>query len=152
MSVTYGGPVATSSPTELAPLFDDIFLEALDECDYIALFGLRHLEHRKGRSSVSEEHIPVALADLHATMGQQHFSAPVVDRSTCALAQEINQKLLLALDAIFSAMRPEATELRIVVEPPHQVVCHCGDRIIAAEPLVQRFALLAQCRYLLLPY
>jgi len=53
MSVTYGGPVATSSPTELAPLFDDIFLEALDECDYIALFGLRYPELRKGRSGVS---------------------------------------------------------------------------------------------------
>src|SRR5271170_2862662 len=133
-------------------LFDDIFLEALDECDYIALFGLRHLEHRKGRSSVSEEHIPVALADLHATMGQQHFSAPVVDRSTCALAQEINQKLLLALDAIFSAMRPETTELRILVEPRHQVVCPCRDCVITTKPFVQRFVLLAHRRYLLLPY
>jgi hypothetical protein len=36
-------------------LFDDIFLEALDECDYVALFGLRHLELRQGRSGVSEE-------------------------------------------------------------------------------------------------
>src|SRR5277367_2340570 len=87
-------------------LFDDIFLEALDECDYIALFGFRHLELRKGRSGVSEEHVPVALADLHATVDQQHFSAPVVDWSTGALAQEINQQLFLALDAIFSAVRP----------------------------------------------
>jgi len=46
MSVTYGGPVATSSPTELALLFDDIFLEALDECDYIAPFRLRPRIHR----------------------------------------------------------------------------------------------------------
>src|ERR1700735_1411085 len=129
-------------------LFDDIFLEALDECDYITLFGLRHLELRKGRSGVSEEHVPVALADLHAAVGQQHFSAPVVDRSTCALAQEINQKLLLALDAIFSAMRPETTELRILVEPRHQVLCHCRDCVITAKPFIQRFALLAHLRYL----
>src|SRR5271156_1316396 len=133
-------------------LFDDIFLQALDECDYIALFGLWHFELRKGRSGVSEEHVPVALADLHATVGQQHFSAPVVDWSTCALAQEINQKLLLALDAVFSSVRPETTELRILVEPRHQVVCHCRDCVITTKPFVQRFVLLAHRRYLLLPY
>src|SRR5271154_548493 len=133
-------------------LFDDIFLEALDECDYIALFGFRHLELRKSRSGVSEEHVPVALIDLHATVGQQHFSAPVVDRSTCALAQEINQKLLLALDAIFSAVRPETTELRILVEPCHKVLAPCRDCVIATKPLVQRSTLLAHRRYLLLPY
>jgi hypothetical protein len=43
----------------------------------------------------------------------------------CALAQEINQKLLLALDAIFSAVRPETTELSIFVEARHKVVRHC---------------------------
>src|SRR5277367_112100 len=133
-------------------LLDDIILKALDECDYIALFGFWHFELRKGGSGVSEKHVPVALADLHATMGQQHFSTPVVDRSTCALAQEINQQLFLALDAIFSAMRPETTELRILVEPRHQVLCHCRDCIIPTKPLVQRFALLAHRRYLLLPY
>src|SRR5271163_3973102 len=127
-------------------LFDDIFLQALDECDYIALFGFRHLELRKSRSGVSEEHVPVALIDLHATVSQQHFSTPVVDRSTCALAQEINQKLLLALDAIFSAVRPKTTELRIFVEARHKVVCHCRDRVITTKPLVQRFALLAHRR------
>jgi hypothetical protein len=85
---------------------------------------------RKGRSGVSEEHVPVALADIRAAVGQQHFSAPVVDRSTRALAQEINQKLLLALDAIFSAVRPETTELRIFVEPQQRkLMAFAGDGI-----------------------
>jgi hypothetical protein len=71
-----------------------------------------------------------SLAYIRAAVGQQHFSAPVVDRSTRALAQEINQKLLLALDAIFSAVRPETTELRIFVEPQQRkLMAFAGDGI-----------------------
>jgi hypothetical protein len=68
----------------------DFFLEALNECDNIALFGLWHLELRQSRRGVSEEHVPVALADLHAAVSQKHISPPVVNRSTRTLAQEIN--------------------------------------------------------------
>jgi hypothetical protein len=71
-------------------------------------------------------------------------------RSTGALAQEINQKLLLSLDAVFTAMRPEATELRIFVEPRHKVVRHCRDCVITTKSLVQRFVLLAHRRSFLL--
>src|SRR5690348_1109479 len=57
---------------------------------------------------------------------QEHFSAPVVHWHTCTLAQEIDQKLL-PLDAVFSAVRPETTELRIVVKPRHQIVRDACD-------------------------
>jgi hypothetical protein len=33
------------------------------------------------------------------------------------LAEEVDQELLLALDAVFPAVRPEAAELRIGPEP-----------------------------------
>jgi hypothetical protein len=78
------------------------------------------------RQEFSHNLYSMVHATLHAAVGQRHFSAPVVDRSTCALAQEINQKLLLALDAVFSAVRPETTELRIIVEPHHKVVRDCA--------------------------
>jgi len=47
-------------------------------------------------------------------------------------------------------MRPEATELRIFVEPRHKVVRHCRDCVITTKSLVQRFVLLAHRRSFLL--
>src|SRR6266481_5660673 len=76
-------------------------------------------------------------------MGEQHVSASVVNRSACALAQEIDQKLFFTLDAVLSPMRPETTELRIFVEPRHEIVCYRGDCIITAEPIVKALLLFA---------
>jgi len=45
---------------------------------------------------------------------ERHVTATVVRRSARAGAEEFDEELLLALDAILSAMRPEATELGIV--------------------------------------
>src|SRR5271156_1688929 len=82
----------------------------MDECDYVALFGLRHLELRQGRGGVSEKHVPVALTDLHAPVSHQHFSAPVVHGCTRALAQEITchgvgKTFTLALAALWWLVR-----------------------------------------------
>jgi hypothetical protein len=65
---------------------------------------------------MTQEHIPVTLADAHATVGKHHVPAAIIRRSARARAEEINQQLLLALDPVFPAMRPEATELRIGLE------------------------------------
>ena len=35
-------------------LLDDVSLEALDECDHVALLGLRHLELRQGGGGMAE--------------------------------------------------------------------------------------------------
>jgi hypothetical protein len=40
----------------------------LDERDHLVLFGVGHLELRKRRRGMTEEHVPVALADVHASM------------------------------------------------------------------------------------
>src|SRR5213596_3937681 len=104
------------------PLFDDLLLETLDERDHVALFGLGYLELRQGRGGMTEEHVPVALADAHTPVDEQHVPAAVVHRSARARAEEVDQELLLALDAVFPAMRPEAAELRIRVEPGQQVI------------------------------
>src|SRR5271170_5100644 len=101
-------------------LFDDIFLQALDECDYVVLFGLRHLELRKGRSGVSEKHVPVALADPHATMGhgkclRNRLSAPSEQPCRFELTQA-SDSVALGLDlqetvrATRSASRPCADQ------------------------------------------
>src|SRR3989442_15877294 len=49
-----------------ATLLDDLFFETLDKRDHVALFGLGHLELREGRGGMTEEHVPIALADAHA--------------------------------------------------------------------------------------
>src|SRR5947207_15013398 len=83
-----------------ATLFDDVFLETLDERDHVALLGLGHLELRQGRGSMTEEHVPVALADAHASVDQCHVPAAIVHRSDRVRREEVDQELLIALDAV----------------------------------------------------
>src|SRR5262249_48230271 len=96
---------------------------------------------RRGR--MTEEHVPVALVDAHASMGEHHVAAAVVHRSARARAEEVDQELLLALEAVFPAMRPEAAELRIGLEPGQQIIRHCRDRIVTTQALVKGLLLVA---------
>src|SRR5438552_15113359 len=79
------------------------------------------------------EHVPVTLADAHTSVGERHVPATIVHRSARARTEEVDQELLLALDAVFPAMRPEAGELRIGPEPGQQVVRHRRDRVVATK-------------------
>src|SRR5436190_2384585 len=92
---------------------------------------------------MTEEDIPVALADAHASVGEHHVPAAVVHRSARARAEEVDQELLLALDAVFPAMRPEAAELRIGPEPGQQIVHHRRDGVITPKALVKGLLLVA---------
>src|SRR5262245_14877168 len=107
-----------------APLFDDVFFEALDKRDDLALFGLGDLELRQGCGSMAEKHLPIALADAHASVGERHVPTTVVHRSAGARAEEIDQQLFLALHTVFPAVRPEAAKLRISLEPWEQIIRH----------------------------
>ena len=118
-------------------------LEGLDERDHVALFGLGHLELRQGRGRMTEEHVPVALADAHASVGEHHVPAAVVHRGARARAEEVDQELLLTLDAVLSAMCPEAAELRIGLEPGQQVIRHRRNRAITTKALVEGLLLVA---------
>ena len=58
----------TRGAPRYATLFDNLFLETLDQRYDLPPFGLRHLECREGCSGMTEEHAPIALADAHASM------------------------------------------------------------------------------------
>src|SRR5262245_37949897 len=139
--------VATAGPLRL---FDDVLLEALDERDDLALLGLGHLELRHGRTGVPEEYLPVALADAHAAVREQHVPAAVVHRSTRIRAEEVDQELLLALDAVFAPMGPEATELGIPLESGQHVVGEGNKGVVTTEARIQGLLLVAH-RLLLEP-
>src|SRR6266404_2671437 len=130
------------------PLLDDLLLETLDERGHLALLGLGHLQLRQGRAGVTEEDVPVTFADAHAAVAEQHVPAAVVHRSARARAEEVDQELLLALDAVFAAMRPEAAELRIRPEPGQQVICKGRDRVVATKAFVKGPLLVAHRRLL----
>src|SRR5262249_21320622 len=70
------------------------------------------------------------------SVGEHHVPAAVVHRSAGARAAEVDQELLLALDTVFPAMRPEAAELRVGLEPGQQIIRH------RRNPLIPRTALL----------
>src|SRR2546426_5775172 len=126
-----------------ATLLDDLFLETLDKRDHVALFGLGHLELREGRGGMTEEHAPIALADAHASVGEHHVPAAVVHRSARTRAEEVDQELPLARDAVSPAVRPEAAELRIGSEPGQQIIRHRRDRVVTTKPLVKGLRLVA---------
>src|SRR5262249_11391603 len=84
-----------------------------------------------------EEHLPVALADAHAPVGERHVAAAIVHPPARARAEEVDQELLLARDAVVPAVRPEAAELRIGPEPGQQIVRHRTDRVVASQAAVE---------------
>src|SRR5260370_36723007 len=92
---------------------------------------------------MAEEHVPVALADAHASLAQRHVPAAIVHGAARARAEEIDQELLLTLDAVLSAMCPEAAELRIGLEPGQQVIRHRRDPAITTKALVKGLLLVA---------
>jgi hypothetical protein len=112
-------------------LFDDLLLETLHERNHIALLGLGHLELRQGRCRVTEKDAPVALAYAHASMAERHIPAAVVHWVARARAEEVDQELLLTIDVVLPAMRPEASELPIGLEARQQIIRH---RAIASYP------------------
>jgi hypothetical protein len=126
-------------------LFDDFLLKTLDKSDYVALFGLGHPEFCEGRGRMTEEPVPVALADAHAPVGEHHVPAAIVGRSARARAEEVDQELLLALDAVLPAMCPETAELQIGPEPWQQIVRYRRDRVVTTKTLVKSLLLVAHC-------
>src|SRR5215831_5500647 len=121
------------------PLFDDLFFQPLNELDDLTLFGVGHLELRQGRRCMTKKHIPVALVDAHASVSQHHVPAAVVHWSARTGTEEVDEELLLALDAVFGTMCPEAAELRVGPKPRQEIIRHCTDRIITTKALVKSF-------------
>src|SRR5262252_2174962 len=114
-------------------VFSDLLLQALDERDHLVPLAFGDVELRQGRARMAEEHLPVALADAHAAVRERHVAAAIVHRPARARAEEVDQELLLAGDAVVPAVRPEAAELWIGPEPGQQIVRHRTDRVVAAK-------------------
>jgi hypothetical protein len=88
---------------------------------------------------MTEKHVPIVLVDAHPSVSEGHVSATVVRRSARAGAEEVDEELLLTLDAIFGTMCPEATELRIIPKPRQQIIRHGADRIVTTKAFIKRF-------------
>src|SRR5262249_22621834 len=119
-------------------LFDDVLLEALDEGDDLASLGGGDAELGQGVAGMTEEDVPVALADAHAAVGEGHVPSAVVHGPAGARAEVVDEELLLTLDPIGSAMGPEPAQLRIVLQPGQQIIGHGRDRIVATQAIVER--------------
>jgi hypothetical protein len=91
-----------------------------------------------------EEQVPVAIANAHASVDKQHVPTAIVHRSARARAEEIDEELLLAHDTVFSAMRPEASKLRIGPEPGQQIIRHRCDRVVPSKAIVKALRPVAQ--------
>src|SRR4029453_3592764 len=88
---------------------------------------------------MTKESVPVALIDTHASVGKGHVPTAVVRWSTLRGAEVVDEKRLLALDAVLPAMRPEAPELRIGPKPRQEIIRHCADRVVTTKALIKSF-------------
>src|SRR4030095_14645408 len=88
---------------------------------------------------MTKKHVPIALVDVHAAVSERHVPAAVVRWSARAGAEVVNEELLLALDAVFTTMRPEAPELRIGPKPRQEIIRHCADRVVTTKALIKSF-------------
>src|SRR5215470_8960624 len=70
-------------------------------------------------SDMPHERVPVLFVNAHARVRSLHVASRVDHRTTCDVTQEIDQKLQFALQAVLTAMRPEAAELLIRHQPPN---------------------------------
>src|SRR5580704_8861754 len=94
---------------------------------------------------MTQKHVPVAIADAHASVGECHVPPAVIHRSARARAEEIDKELLFAHDTVFSAMCPKPPELRIGPEPRQKIICHRGNRAISTKALVKGLCPVAHC-------
>ena len=72
-------------------------------------------------------------------MSERHIPAAVVHGSAGTGAEEVDEELLLALDAVFGTMCPEAAQLRIGPKPRQEIIRHCADRIVTTKALIKSF-------------
>src|SRR5262249_4827824 len=68
---------------------------------------------------------------------EDHIPAAVVHWATRTGAEEVDEELLLALDAVLGTMCPEAAQLRIGPKPRQQIIRHCANRIVTAKALIK---------------
>ena len=93
---------------------------------------------------MTEEHVPVALAYAHASVAKRRFPTAIVHRSASVRTEEVDQELILAHNPVLTAVRPEATELRIGSEAGQQIVRYRRDRVISTKAVVKRLLVVAR--------
>src|SRR5262249_44470456 len=130
--------VMSPATDSLAALFDDIALRALDEVEHGAPLSGPDLERIERCFDMADEGSPVLLVDAHAAMRGLHVAADIVERSTGRSPPEVDEQLSLAPHAVLAAMQPEAPQPGIGGQPRQEVVDHGHDRVIAAEPRIER--------------
>src|SRR4029453_3020672 len=124
-------------------LLDDLLLETLDKRNHVALLGLGHLELRQGRCRVTEKDAPVPLTNAHPSMAELYSPAAVVNRAARARAEKVDEELLLSLDTVIPAMRPESAELRIGLKPRQQIISYTCNRVAPTKALGKGLLLVA---------
>src|SRR5205823_1989845 len=82
----------------------------------------------------------IGFADAHPLMGNSHLATGVVHRAAGRRAQEIDQRLFLAGDAVPGAVLPETPEQRVGHQARQQIVADRGNGIVSAQPLIQGFS------------
>ena len=76
----------------------------------------------------------------HAVVRDLHVATDVIQRAAGVGAEEVDQQLLFATDAVFAPVRPESSKLFVANQSRQQIVGDRGDRVVAAESSVKRIA------------
>ena len=82
---------------------------------------------------MADEALPIALVDSQSLVRDLHVASRVMERAARRRAQEVDQRLLFAEQAILASVLPKPGELRIGLQPNQQIIGNCSNRVVSAE-------------------
>src|SRR5439155_7653755 len=123
-------------------LLDNIFLLTDHEGKQVVLFRFGNFVLIQGGDQMFRGGVPIILRDFQPRVSRLHFAAGVDARPTGGGAELIQDVLAQALLGVDAEAAEKPFEARVGCQSRNELVNHCGNRIVSAEPLVKRLLIL----------
>src|SRR2546426_1559626 len=120
----------------------DVGFEARDGGQELVLLFLWHLELVESGDQVPDRNLPVALGDAETLVRHLHAAPDVNTWPARCRANLIHHQLSDTLLGISARAGEEPRDLFVGHQAADEIVRHCGNGIVAAQPLVERLRFL----------
>src|ERR1700730_1707283 len=125
-------------------LLDDVPFQAGYCSRYFLLLLLRHFELRERRQQVLNRDVPIFFGYAEPFMCGLHVAPYVHARPAGCRAQLIEYQLANPHLRIVARSNKKATKSLVGCKPNDEIIGHRSQRVVSAEPLVERVAALGR--------